>query len=184
MNIASFLLTYVSQLSVYLSTYLNIYLSLYWSTYMPISPSNLWHRDEHCIFFIFFADISKTTEDQHAHDYNQHQETKLLVTKIKDVHKTLKINQPISKVLYDSCNSCKTMSFHPYKAGLVQLGSAFQRIYLLVILRCFLWAGANKITPTPRNLFRNSLKYYRFLKSKFKSHTVVFLWTKRRTLYS
>ena len=43
------------------------------------------HGDEHGILLVLLADVGQPTEDHHAHDYHQHQQTQLLVTETKNV---------------------------------------------------------------------------------------------------
>ena len=45
--------------------------------------THLRHRDELRVGLILLGDVGKPTEDQHAHDDHQHQQTKLFVTEIR-----------------------------------------------------------------------------------------------------
>ena len=45
--------------------------------------THLRHRDELRVGLILLGDVGQPTEDQHAHDDHQHQQTKLFVTEIR-----------------------------------------------------------------------------------------------------
>ena len=79
--------------------------------------ADLWHGDEHGAFFVLFSYISESTENEHTHDDDQHQKTKLLVT----------LKQSLERIIFSFIEQQKKTFIIPYVDWLIRIFN-FNRI--------------------------------------------------------